>query len=194
MGNNDRQAGDQADALAHNVLGRNIVRIFIIRIKSKGRTRQLVHDIAAGRAHDHILGEVHREVTRISHGGGKAVELFAVRQRTGEQQIADLLEAEAVFRVIGIDEVVNIDTAIGQTALDRHALAFVKQIAVNVAETGDTGEHAGAVRVAQTALDAVTHENIAADVVERLDLFAEFVDDCLVDVLFVINHSGDAPL
>ena len=55
----------------------------------------------------------------------------------------------------GVEQVVQIDTAIGQLALDGFALTFVEQVAMNVTKTGDAGHNACAVRVSQAALDII---------------------------------------
>lgn len=58
---NDRELGGQADALTHDVLDRRLVRVAVVGIQRERRAGELVHDVAARRAHDHILGEVVRQ-------------------------------------------------------------------------------------------------------------------------------------
>src|SRR5699024_9610332 len=80
-------------------------------------------------------------------------QLAAVGQRAAPQQVADLLEAEALFLIHAVDEVVDVVAAVGQATLDRLALALVEYVAVDVAQVARADEHARAVRVAQAALD-----------------------------------------
>ena len=73
--------------------------------------------------------------------------------------------------------------------LDRLALALVEQIAMYVAQTGDARQHAGAVRVAQAALDAVFGKDVSADSMERLKLLADGADHLGVHLFHLVDHG-----
>ena len=82
-----------------------------------------VHDVAARRTHDHILGEVVRQGTLQTNGMLKFRQLTAARQLAAHKQITDLLKAEAVFLLQTVNQVIYIISAIGQAAFDRLTLA-----------------------------------------------------------------------
>ena len=93
------------------------------------------------------------------------LELPAVGQRAAHQQIAHFLKAEAVFLLQTVDQIVYVIAAVGQAAFDRLALALVEDVAVYVAQTARADQHAGAVRIAQAALDAVAGIQVGRDLV-----------------------------
>ena len=155
VGDDDRELGHQTDALTQDVLGRDIVRGGVVGVEREGCACELVHDVRAGRTHNHVLGEVVGQGTRLTDHCSEEAELLAGGQTAGQQQVADLAKAEAVLVLEGVEQVVQIDAAIGQLALDGFALTFVEQVAMNVTKTGDTGHNACAVRVSQAALDIV---------------------------------------
>ena len=76
-------------------------------------------------------------------------------QGAEQQQPDDLLKHEAVMGVGLGGQRVNVDAAVDQAARNGHdgaVLLFV--IADNVGNVRDAGQHAGAVQIAQAALDA----------------------------------------
>ena len=172
MRNNHRKLGNQAHGLAHKVFERGIVRVGVVAIQGQRRACQLVHQVSAGRAHDHVLGEVVGQLACNADGLPEIVELLCSGQFAGEQQERGFAISEAVFGFETVQQVVDINPAIGQAALDWFALALVYQVAVYIAQAGDAGEHAGAVRIPQAALDAVAAEQLGTDVVIWLQIAA----------------------
>ena len=186
----DRELGHQADALAHDVLDRVLIRVFVIGIERERRAGQLVHNIAAGRAHDHILGEVIRQRALQTDRVLELRQLAAVGQRAAHQQVADLLEAEALFLIHAVDEVVDVVAAVGQTALDRLALALVEYVAVDVAQIARADEHARAVRVAQAALDPEAGVQLGWDAAVLSEALTELVQEFFVYVIRLNRHPA----
>lgn len=172
---NDRELGGQADALTHDVLDRRLVRVAVVGIQRERRAGELVHDVAARRAHDHILGEVVRQRALQTDDVLELLELAARRQFAAHEQIADLLEAEAVLALETVNEIIYVITPVGQAAFDRFALALVEDVAVHVAEVGRADQNAGAVRVSQAALDSVTGVQVRRELVMQAEAFAEFL-------------------
>ena len=172
---NDRELGGQADALTHDVLDRRLVRVAVVGIQRERRAGELVHDVAARRAHDHILGEVVRQRALQTDDVLELLELAARRQLTAHEQIADLLEAEAVLALETVNEIIYVIAPVGQAAFDRLALALVEDVAVHVAEVGRADQNAGAVRVSQAALDSVTGVQVRRELVMQAEAFAEFL-------------------
>ena len=76
-------------------------------------------------------------------------------QGAEQQQPDDLLKHEAVMGVGLGGQRVNVDAAVDQAARNGHdGAVLLLVIADNVGNVRDAGQHAGAVQIAQTALDA----------------------------------------
>ena len=76
-------------------------------------------------------------------------------QGAEQQQPDDLLKHEAVMGVGLGGQRVNVDAAVDQTARNGHdGAVLLLVIADNVGNVRDAGQHAGAVQIAQAALDA----------------------------------------
>ncbi len=172
VGNDNREFCDQVDGLPHDIFQTGVIRIGIIGIQSERRYGQLVHNINAGGAHNHVLGEAVRQGAFLREQARKGIELLLIGQAAGEQQIRSFRKTEPVLRVKAVEQIVQIVTAINQTALNRLDLALVHHITVNVGDAGNAGENACAVRVAQTALDAVFAEHLRLNQVIILKLAA----------------------
>lgn len=76
-------------------------------------------------------------------------------QGAEQQQPDDLLKHEAVMGVGLGGQCVNVDAAVDQAARNGHdGAVLLLVIADNVGNVRDAGQHAGAVQIAQAALDA----------------------------------------
>ena len=76
-------------------------------------------------------------------------------QGAEQQQPDDLLKHEAVMGVGLGGQRVNVDAAVDQAARNGHdGAVLLLVIADNVGNVRDAGQHAGAVQIAQAALDA----------------------------------------
>ena len=190
MRNDNRELGHQADALTHNVLDRGFIRVRIIGIQCQRCACQLVHDVAARRTHDHILGEVVRQGTLQTDGVLKFRQLTAARQLAAHKQITDLLKAEAVFLLQTVNQIVYIISAIGQAAFDRLALALVQNIAVYVAQMRSTDQNTGTVRVTQAALDAVARKQIRWELVVHTKALTQFMQKFFLYIIRLNRHSA----
>lgn len=112
---------------------------------------------------DHILDKALRQLAVLLQQAREAGKLLRRRQIAEQQQPDDLLKAEAVLRGTAFDEVADIDAAVKQPALRRAALVRFHNIAVDIADARDAGQHAGAVRVAQAALDVILLIGVLGD-------------------------------
>ena len=72
-----------------------------------------------------------------------------------QQKVGSLLIAVAAFADAILYQLADIDAAVGQLPLYWGLLPFAEHIAVDVADLGQASQHAGAVAVAQAALDTV---------------------------------------
>ena len=125
VGDDDGILCHQPDALPQDIFGGDVVRIGVIGVEREGRACQLVHNIAAGSAHNHIFGKVIWKGACLTDHFCKAVELCTGRQAAGQQQIAHLFKSKAILALKGIQKVIDVDAAIGQMSFDRFAFAFV---------------------------------------------------------------------
>ena len=188
--NDNRELGHQADALTHDVLDRGFIRIRIIGIQCQRCACQLVHDVAARRTHDHILGEVVRQGTLQTNGMLKFRQLTAARQLAAHKQITDLLKAEAVFLLQTVNQVIYIISAIGQAAFDRLTLALVDDITVYIAQMRSTDQNTGTVRITQAALDAVARKQIGWELVVHTKALTQFMQKFFLYIIRLNRHSA----
>ena len=123
---------------------------FMVSIKPSGRGAVLGQDLA------------------------EALELGLVGQAAEQKQPDDFLKHKAVVAVGFFHDLVDVDAAVDQTARDRDDVAFlVLAVAHDVADIGQAGQHAGAVRVAQAPLDAQPLAGLRVDVVVGQILLTE---------------------
>ena len=172
MGNNNRKLCDQIDCLTHNVLQAGVIRIRVIRIQCQRRHCQFVHNIAARRTHNDVLGKVIRQGTGIRQHLRKVVQLFLCRQGAAQQQICGLRKAKAVFCIKAVQQIVQVMASVGQAAFNRLDFALVYHITVYIGYAGDAGKYAGAVCISQTTLDCVFGEHLRSDQVMILKVTA----------------------
>ena len=165
MRNDNRELSRQADALAHDVLHRRLVRVGIIGIQRKRCSCKLVHNIPAGRAHDHIFGKVVRQGALQPDRVLEFLQLAAVGQGAAHQEVPYFLKTKAVFLLEPMDQIVYIITAVGQAAFNRLALALVEYVTMYITQMARPNQYACAIRIAQTALDAEAGEQFRRDTV-----------------------------
>ena len=163
VGHDGRHTGNKRNALAHIVFEGEIIGVVVVGIERQHGAGQLVHHVLGGILHDDIFREILRQLAVFVKQLADAVVLTLIRQFTENQQPDDLLVGEAAFAAAAGDDIRNIHAAVGQAALIRHLVTVVDQIAVDIADVRQTGHDAGAVPVAQTALDAVVFIFILAD-------------------------------
>ena len=85
----------------------------------------------------------------------KAGQLRLGGQGAEQEQVGGLLIAKAALGHEAANEVLNIDASIDELAVHRDLLSVLDIVAADVADLGDARHHAGAVSVAQAALDAI---------------------------------------
>ena len=185
VGDGRRELGDELDALAHQVLARDAVGILVEGIELQHAAREDVHDVVAFQfddMQDGLLLERHVVEDQVLEG----LELLGVRKAAGEQQEADLLVAETLLGHQGVHEVLDFVAPEIEASLGRHdGAVLLALIAHNVADVGQADQHAGAVFVAQAALDVQLLEEGGIDPGARLHLIGE-----LVDQVFLLGLRG----
>ena len=152
VGYDGREIADELHRLQKHVVNGRVVRVGIVGVQAQHAARQLVHDVVAGVAHDHALGEPLRQLPRLVHDLVEVGQLASGGQIAHQQQVGHLLEAEGARRAVRLHDVRQLDAPVVQTARRGEALAVLHQIALHAAHLGDAHQHAGAVAVAQTQL------------------------------------------
>ena len=155
VGHNGGETGDQLDGLYEHVLQTGVVGILVIGVQRQHAAGQLVHHIGAGILEDNILGKSLGQGPGAGEHGGKLPNLRLVGQIAHQQQKGDLLIAKGAICYMGLDNIFHIDAAIVQTTLRRDDLTVLDIVTDHTADLCHAGHDAGAVAVAQTALDLV---------------------------------------
>ena len=135
--------------LSFNIFHITIVRVIIIRIKSKYRTCHFVHNVTAGLLNDHILHKIGGQSGELVHYVTEHLITLPVRQIAKEQQIGHLGETEAILLNIGIDQILQGVATVLEIALHGFLFAVHHAVALDVAHLGAAHHDAGAVVVAQ---------------------------------------------
>ena len=169
----ERKTRDEADGLPQDILQRCVVRAVVIGIEGEDAAGELVHDVAAGRLEDHILGKPGGHAARAGHDVVEALLLRLRGKRPEQQQIRDLLIAERAALLVRRDDILNADAAVIELAGHGDALAVHHVIALYAADLADADQDARAVRVAQTALDALVFKVMCRDGVLLRDVFTQ---------------------
>ena len=129
--------------------------MLVVAVHGQHAAGHLVHDVGRGRVEDHIVGKAAGQLAVAFQQLAEACRLLGRGQAAEQKQPDDLLKHEAVVRVGFGGEGVDVDAAVDQAAGDRlHRAVGLFFVADNVGHVGDARQHAGAVGVAQAALDA----------------------------------------
>ena len=138
--------------------------MLIIRVKAQHAALQLIHDIGRGGVHG--VHEAFRQGAVLCQDLTEIVQLLPVGQTAEQQQPDHLFKHKAVIAVGLVHDLVDVHTAVDQLAGSGDHMAFlIFFIAHNVADVGQAGQHTGAIRVAQAALDPQTLARLRIDVV-----------------------------
>ena len=149
------QLGDQVDALPQDVGQAQVLGVFIVAVHGQHASRHLVHQVGRRRVQDHIVGKAAGQFTVVLQQFAELGILVPCGQRAEQQQPDHFLKHKAVAGVGLGGQGIQIDAAVDQAAGDGHdGAVFLFVIANNVGHVGDTGQHTGAVQVAQATLDA----------------------------------------
>ena len=181
IGHDGRQLGDQLDGLTQHVFHGDIVWVGIVCVQSGDGAAHLVHDVGGWRSHDHVCHEIKRQLPVQRQQGAEIVQLPLGGQHAEHQQIDQLFVAETVVRPAASHKIVQVDTAVIQTALLGDALAVVDIVTLNVAYLCQTDHHAGAVGIAEPSFDRKPIEIRCVDPVVRDELCRKFPKRAVVN-------------
>ena len=136
------------------------------------------------------------------------VEFAGSGQLAGDEQIRDLLIPKTVLLLGILYKVLDVVTTQDKMALVGHDPTVDHVVSVHVRDARETGDHAGAVRIAQAALHVVGAEQVLGVflrgniVVETVGILinaaarlvienqaAQVIVEAIVDVVGVVRHS-----
>ena len=207
-GRQARQTREQRDGNVDLVLGRDAVRVRVEGVEEEHSAHEHVHDARGhggdGELRNVAFGDVAirpkplLEICKLRDGG----------ERSREQQVGEFLVPKAVLCLGVGDQVLDVVATDGQLALIRNDHAVYLVVAVHVGDEREARDHAGAVSVAEAALDVVFLEErlvqrshhgaviqalaCRGDLTARLvvdDKAAQLVVKAVVDVLGGIGHE-----
>ena len=158
-----REARDEADRLAQHVRDVGAVGVAVERVGGEHAARELVHHVGRRHAEDGVLLEPVGERALRVERGGELRELVLRGEVAHEKQEADLLEAEAALGLEAADDVADLDAAVEQAPGDRDDLLLEDGVADDGRDGREADEDAGAVRVAEAALDVVDAVEVRVD-------------------------------
>ena len=176
------EPGDERQRRVDLVLRRGVVGRRVGGVELQHRAREHVHDVVRGGGEDVVVDEVPRQVAVGADDVLEALEVVGGGEHAGEEQVHELAVAEAVFGDDVLDQVVDAEAAQGELALAGLLVALVDDVAVHVRDARHARHDAGAVAVAQAALD------VGALVVARVDGVAAL--EALVEVERLGNGGG----
>ena len=153
MGDDDGEAGDQLGALANHVLQRGVVGVGVRGVEGQHRAAQLVHDVPGGVLENQVLGEIVGQSHVVIEEVLEHVQFLGVGQAAQQQQKRRFFKTEAVFLAVALHQLRNFVAGIGEVAFHGNPLAVENGVTEDVAHFGVADHDAGAVGIAQTALD-----------------------------------------
>ena len=155
------QLGNQVDALGQDVGQAQIIGVLVIAVHRKHAARHLIHNVGGGRVHDHVVRKALGQFAVLINQLAEPGILFLGGQCAKQQQPHHFLKHEAVVLVGFGGQSVNINAAVNQAARNGADGAFGQLFVTNNAgNIGNARQNTGAVRVAQTALNAKAVRNV----------------------------------
>ena len=150
MGHDGGRPGNHAEGLEQLVFQGGVLRLAVVGVEGQDAAGELVHDVFVGGAEDHILREVAGELAPPGHEEVEVLQLGGRGQLAEEEEVDRLLEAEAVLLDALLNQVLNADAPVEESALPGNLFPVHQIVAVHVADAGDSGDDAGSVGIPQT--------------------------------------------
>ena len=161
----EREDGNEVDALTHHVGQGDVVRLVVVAGHGQNAAGQGVHHVAAGCLEDDVPHEIGGQAAVEGQLFVEGLQLLCGGQLAEHQKIGRLLKAEALVMDEAAGELFHRIAAIVQLALAGHLFAVRYLAADDLADLRQTRQHAGAVQIAQAALDVVAHIVLFVDLV-----------------------------
>jgi hypothetical protein len=176
VGHDEGHARHDLHRLAQHVGGGGVVRAGVVGIQRQHAAGELVHKIVGRSLENDVLYKPVGQGAGLVQHLTETLELSAVGQRAHEQQIHGLLIAEGALPEMRLGNVRGADAAVIEPAGHGYALTVYDGVALDAADLRDADYDAGAVGIAQAALDVHLGVLIVADGVGRPDIGVESLE------------------
>ena len=159
-----REHADQPKALPQHILDGGIVAVLVIGSQGQDAPGQRIHDVAAGRLHDDVPGEIGGQRPTGHQDVPEFLQLLLARQLAEQQQIADFLEAEpaAPKAFHQLDAVI---AAVPEPAFTGRLHPIYHSKGLNARYISQSGHHAISILVAQSSLYFILVEHLRLQMV-----------------------------
>ena len=157
-----RELGDQLDALAHQVLRRQVIRILVECIHLQHAASENVHDIVAAHLDD-VQNRPLLQEHVVHQSAAERLQLVRLRETAGQEKETRLLVAESALRDGRMDNIPDVILPEEEPAFGGDDPLRTLVIADDIADTGKPHKDSCAVFVSQTALYVVLLEEIDID-------------------------------
>ena len=176
-GRRARPAAEQRQGDVDLMRRRDVVGRGVEGVEQQRGALQDVHDgVAVRRAREDAQVALGQLLAGVD-ARAEIVELLARGEAPGNEQVGHLLVAKAILGLRAVDELVDVVAAIDQPAVVGLDAVVGPVVAVHVGDRREAHEHAGAVRVAQAALDVVLLVQLLRHHVHVLVAVVEAVGD-----------------
>ena len=155
--------GDQVDALAHHVGQGDIVGPVVVAGHGEHTPGQGIHHVFAGGLQNDVPHKVGGQAAVKRQLLVEFLQLPVRGQLAEHQKICGLFKAKAFVPRNIAGEILDAVAAVVQFAFAGLLFAVYRFAAHDLADLGETGQHAGAVQIAQAALYVVAHVVVLVD-------------------------------
>ena len=186
IGYDGREFGREFNALAHQVVARNIIRRGIVSVELQHTARQYVHDVRTLQLHDvehrfrHQRHIVHQQPAEL-------LQLLRIWQSARQQEKSHLLKPETSFCQNSACQIRNLVSSEVQFTFYGNKSFSAAFISHHIAYVGQSYQNAGTVFVAQSALYIQFTKQCCINFYTALHSIGQFVNKIL---LFVSHKSA----
>ena len=138
--------------------------MLVVGVQAQHAALQLIHNVGGGSIHG-----IHKALwqgTVLCQDLAEVIQLFPGGQAAEQQQPDHFFKHEAVVAVRLVHDLIDVDAAVDQLAGNGDDVPLlILFVAHNIAHIGQACQNAGAIRIAQAALDAQPLAGFRIDVV-----------------------------
>ena len=138
----EREGGDQLQALAHHIVDADIVGVVIIGVQRQHTARQRVHHIAAGRFENDVTHEVGGKRAVVCKRLAKTLQFVFVREFAAQKQIGDLFKTGMRIVHESIHDLLYVDAAVEQLAVAGDEFTVHFFVGLDFRDLRQSGQHA----------------------------------------------------
>ena len=185
-----RQFRDYVHRLTERFFLARVVCAVVVGVERQDAAREHIHKVGARYAHYIVVNEFVGYLSRVLNEFFVEFKILFRRQFSEEEQPRRFLVTESVFSAAGVDYVGNADPSVIEFTVNRHALEFVDEVTVNVADTGKTGNYTGSVGVTKPSFCITLSVKFHIEFAVGIVLLGENFEFFLVNVVLFVIHIG----